>query len=94
VSPATRRDGSDTFKGYLLADFNEAFAVYLGDQTVTPSQLNNDGQCDALQTVTLKTDVTLSKSQKPNNHGHCDGVTLSQGVDPDGWTFNLEDGVS
>ena len=93
VSPATRRDGSDTFKGYLLADFNEAFAVYLGDQTVTPSQLNNDGQCDALQTVTLKTDVTLSESQKPNNHGHGDGVTLSQGLDPDGWTFN-QDGVS
>ena len=94
VSPATRRDGSDTFKGYLLADFNEAFAVYLGDQTVTPSQLNNDGHCDALQTVTRKTNVTVSKLQKPNNHGHCDGVTLSQGVDPDGWTFNLEDGVS
>ena len=68
--------------------------MYLGDQTVTPSQPNNDGQCDALQTVTLKTDVTLSKSQKPNNHGHCDGVTLSQGVNPDRWTFNLEDNVS
>jgi putative DNA primase/helicase len=94
VSPGTRRDGSDTFKGYLLVDFNEAFARYLGDQTVTPSQLNNDGQCDALQTVTLKTDVTLSESQKPNNHGHCDGVTLSQGVNPDRWTFNLEDNVS
>ena len=94
VSPATRRDGPDTFKGYLVSDFNEAFARYLGDQTVTPSQLNNDGQCDALQTVTLKTDVTLSKSQKPNNHGHCDGVTLSQGVNPDRWTFNLEDNVS
>ena len=94
VLPGTRRDGSDTFKGYLLVDFEEAFARYLGDQTVTPSQLNNDGHCDALQTVTPKTDVTVSKSQKPNNHGHCDGVTLSQEVDPDGWTFNLEDGVS
>jgi putative DNA primase/helicase len=91
ISPGTRRDGSDTFKGYLLADFNEAFARYLGDQTVTPSQLNNDGDCDALQTVTLKIDVTDSKSQKPNSYGHCDGVTLSEEVDPDGWTFNLED---
>ena len=86
-----RRDGSETFKGYLLADFNEAFARYLGDQTVTPSQRNNDGHCDALQTVTQNNDVTFSKSQKPNNHGDCNGVTLPQGPDPDGWTFNLED---
>jgi hypothetical protein len=43
-----------------------------------------------LQTVTLKTDATASKLQKPNNHGDCDGVTLSQGVDPDGWTFHLK----
>jgi putative DNA primase/helicase len=94
ISPGTRRDGSDTFKGYLLADFNEAFARYLGDQTVTPSQLNSDGHCDVSQTVTLKPDVTDSKLQKPNNDGPCDGVTLSQEVDPDGWTFNLEEGVA
>ena len=83
-----------TIKGYLVSDFNEAFARYLGDQTVTPSQLNNDGHCDVLQTVTQKTDVTVSNLQKPNGHGHCDGVTLSRGVDPDGGTFNLEDGMS
>jgi putative DNA primase/helicase len=94
ILSGTRRDGSETFKGYLLADFEEAFASYLGDHTVTPSQLNNHGHCDALQSVTPKSDVTVSKLQKPNGHGHCDGVTLSQGVDPDGWTFNLEDSVS
>ena len=92
ISPGTRRDGSETFKGYLLADFDEAFARYLADQTVTPSQLNNDGHCDALQTVTPKIDVTVSKLQKPNNDGHCDGVTVSKALDPDGWTFNLDDG--
>jgi hypothetical protein len=90
ISPGTRRSGADTFKGYLLADFSEAFARYLPDQTVTPSQPNRDGQCDVLQTVTSKTDVTLSKLQKTNGHGHCDGVTLSEEPDPDGWTFNLE----
>lgn len=92
ILPGTRRNGTDTFKGYLFADFSEPFARYLGDQTVTPSQSNNDGRCDAFQCVTLEKDVTVSKSEKPNNDTHCDGVTVSTGVDPDGWTFNLEGG--
>lgn len=90
ISPATRRSGAETFKGYLFADFSEAFARYLSDQTVTASQPNGNEQCDALQTVTPKASVTLSESQKPNGHGHCDDVTVSEGPDPDGWTFNLE----
>jgi hypothetical protein len=90
ITPGTRRSGSDTFKGYLFADFKETFASYLGDQTVTPSQPNSDGHCDASETVTVRTDVTLAKSHKSNNHGGCDDVTLSEGPDPDGWTFNLE----
>ncbi|MGB8576668.1 MAG: DUF3631 domain-containing protein, partial [Pseudolabrys sp.] len=94
IAPGTRREGEDTFKGYLRCDFAQAFATYLPDQTVTPSQPNNHAHCDGLQSVTLKTDVTVSKLQKANNHGHCDGVTLSQAGNPDGWTFNLEDGVS
>jgi Protein of unknown function (DUF3631) len=94
ISPATRRDGAETFKGYLAVDFEEAFARYLRDPTVTALQLNNDALCDTLQTVTPQTDVTDPKLQKTNNDGHCDGVTLSGEIDPDGWTFNLEDGVS
>jgi Protein of unknown function (DUF3631) len=91
ILSGTRRDGSETFKGYLLADFEETFASYLGDQTVTPSQLNNHGHCDALQTVTPKSDVTLSNSQKPNKDGRCDGVTVLKDPDPDGCTFNLDE---
>ena len=75
----TRRAGTDTFKGYLYSDFEEAFSSYLvnsANQTVTPSQRNNDGHCDALQTVTLDEDVTLSKVSQRNNDGHCDGVTV------------------
>jgi hypothetical protein len=79
ILPGTRRSGADTFKGYLRADFDEAFSCYLGTQTVTPSQSNNHGHCDGLQSVTLENDVTVSKSQRPNHHGHCDGVTLSGG---------------
>jgi hypothetical protein len=78
ISPATRRDGAETFKGYLAADFVEAFARYLGDQTVTTSQLNNDGHCDASQSVTPKNVVTLTKTSQLSNDGHCDGVTLSK----------------
>jgi hypothetical protein len=79
IVPRTHRDGEHTFKGYLHRDFHEAFAVYLGDQTVTQSQRNNDGHCDTLQTVTPENLVTLSKASQSNNHGHCDGVTVSNG---------------
>jgi hypothetical protein len=75
ILPSTKRAGSDTFKGYLYSDFTDAFASYLPDQTVTTSQSNNDGHCDALQTVTSESHVTLSKASQPNNDGHCDVVT-------------------
>jgi Protein of unknown function (DUF3631) len=75
IGPGTKRDGVATFKGYLLSDFTEAFATYLPDQTVTPSQPNNDGHCDASQSVTPGGSVTLSKASQPNNDGHCDAVT-------------------
>ena len=80
IAPGTKRDGGHTFKGYLLSDFEEAFATYLPDQTVTPSQPNNGGLCDASQTVTLDRDVTASKASQPNNGGLCDGVTVQTGV--------------
>ena len=92
IAPGTHRDGEYTFKGYLRSDFTDAFATYLPDQTVTPSQLNNGGLCYTSQSVTPKSDVTVSKSQKPNNDGHCYGVTPLPEVDPDGYTFNLDDG--
>lgn len=77
IMPSTKRSGDTTFKGYLHSDFDEAFACYLADQTVTPSQPNNGGHCDASQTVTPDVDVTLSKASQPNNDGYCDGVTVS-----------------
>ena len=77
IAPGTKRDGEATFKGYLLSDFTEAFATYLPPQAVTPSQPNNDGDCDALQSVTSENDVTVSKRNKPNNDGYCDGVTVA-----------------
>jgi putative DNA primase/helicase len=81
ILPGTKRTGSDTFKGYLYSDFADAFASYLPDQTVTSSQPNSHGHCDALQTVTRENLVTLSKTSQPNSHGHCDGVTVSSEKD-------------
>ena len=76
IMPGTKRDGDCTFKGYLLSDFTEAFETYLPDRTVTPSQINDDGRCDALQSVTPDRDVTVSKASQFIEHGHCDGVTV------------------
>ena len=76
ITPSTKREGGCTFKGYLRSDFAEAFESYLSIETVTPSQPNNDGHCDAWQNVTPEDDVTVSKASQPNNDGHCDGVTV------------------
>ena len=89
ITPGTKRDREATFKGYLLSDFREAFATYLPDQTVTPSQPNNDEHCDGLQSVTPENDVTVSKCNKPNNDGHCDGVTVSNPHPPDSEWIDL-----
>ena len=59
TAPRTHRDGEHTFKGYLHRDFDEAFASYLPDQTVTPSQRNNGGHCDTFQSVTPHAYVTV-----------------------------------
>jgi putative DNA primase/helicase len=89
ITPGTKRDGGDTFKGYLLSNFAEAFATYLPDQTVTPSQPSKDGHCDASQSVTTAKPVTLFKTSQPNNSWHCDGVTVGVGVDEEvsEWTL-------
>jgi putative DNA primase/helicase len=77
IAPATRRGGSSTFKGYLLADFAEAFESYLPSETVTPSQSNNDGLYDGSESVTLAPDVTVPNASQPNNDRLCDGVTVA-----------------
>jgi hypothetical protein len=77
ITPGTKRHGSSTFKGYLLADFADAFESYLPNETVTPSQANNDGLCDASESVTLAPDVTVPNASQPNNDGLCDGVTVA-----------------
>jgi hypothetical protein len=90
ILSAAKRHGAEVFKGYLFADFEETFAAYLADahtrdtadppsQSVTALQRNNDGHCNAFESVTQKDDVTLAKTLHRNNHGDCNGVTVSQG---------------
>ena len=77
ITPGTKRHGSSTFKGYLLAAFADAFESYLPNETVTPSQANNDRPYDASESVTLAPYVTVPNASQPNNDGLCDGVTVS-----------------
>ena len=77
LSGTIRLNGGQTAKGYKREDFEDVFLRYLPSPTVTPSQPNNHGHCDALQNVTPDMPVTVSETSQPNNHGLCDGVTVS-----------------
>ena len=77
ILPATKREGSDSFKGYYYSDFKEAFDCYLPDQTVTMSQSNNDGHCDG---------VTVSNGKGASSQHKCDhckqyGATIEVAYD-------------
>src|SRR5262249_24558901 len=68
ILPGTiRLHTGQTAKGYYRSAFEDAFSYYLASQTVTTSQLNNHGHCDALQSVTPEKLVTLSKASQSNN---------------------------
>jgi len=77
LSGTIRLQTGQTAKGYYRSAFEDVFSRYLPLQSVTPSQLNSHGHCDALQSVTAEKLVTLPKPSQLNSHGHCDGVTVS-----------------
>jgi Protein of unknown function (DUF3631) len=85
ITSGTKRDGSSTFKGYLLTDFTEAFESYLPNETVTPSQTNSEGQWDASESVTLASDVTVPNASTLSNDGLCDGVTGTADAEEETW---------
>jgi putative DNA primase/helicase len=77
VSSGTiRLESGQTLKGYMRRDFDDVFERYGLSRTVTPSQANNDRHFRAFGTVTDGHDVTVRNSQKLNNDGLCDGVTV------------------
>jgi putative DNA primase/helicase len=71
----TRRAGGDTFKGYCLRQFDDAFGCYLPSQSVTRSQ----PACESHLRDDLRghatANVTAQKSAKPAPRNNCDRVT-------------------
>jgi hypothetical protein len=89
IAPGSIRIGDDTSKGYLRSQFDDAFRRYLpqgggiegSDILSKPSRRHNRdemGSSYTFQTVTPNPDVTVGKCEKPNNDGHCDGVTVAK----------------
>jgi putative DNA primase/helicase len=78
ISRTIRLSSNQTAKGYYRSDFDDVFGRYLPPQGVTPSQSNNDGHCDALQSVTSQEPVTFQKASQLNSDGDCDVVTYSE----------------
>jgi hypothetical protein len=60
--PAKRRDGDETFRGYSLAAFAEAFARYLPSEVEQTEQPNNDGPEPAKTKVEHAGSVPHSKT--------------------------------
>jgi len=80
IRPGTKRiDGEQTAKGYYLADFDDAFSRYLGQEArFNPSHrhnVDNTGTSASFPSVTTEPSVTVGKCEKLNNGWHCDGVT-------------------
>jgi putative DNA primase/helicase len=80
IAPDTLRIDGLLAKGYELHQFADAFKRYLASQgDFEPLHRN---KCDEIrgsehfQTVTSSSNVTVSKSKKPNNDGHCYEVTI------------------
>jgi hypothetical protein len=85
INPGTKREGSYTFKGYLVSDFDEAFESYLPNEAVTPSQAIIHGLCDASQGATRESEVTVSEASQPNDSRHCYGVTVCTDMEEETW---------
>ncbi len=83
IFPGTIRMGpTDTAKGYMLAQFEEAFTSYLPDtplQTVTPSQVNASAGHGDFQAVTRPPDVTVANRPKAMDTKGCGVVTVEKG---------------
>jgi putative DNA primase/helicase len=77
VAPGTIRTVDNTAKGYKLADFTDAFARYLPEATVTPSQMNEIKGFQGARAVTPIIVVTDRDEQKVNDNKACDGVTAT-----------------
>jgi Protein of unknown function (DUF3631) len=86
VSPQLLRlpDSDDPVRGYQRSQFDEAFERYLSSEGGDPNRYNvtnpeNAGTSALFRGVTGGDNVTVQKSQKPNDDGVCNGVTVQKG---------------
>ncbi len=84
IAPGTKRAGTETFKGYLSADFTEAFRRYLPDTpaegAAKPSHRHNPQEtANSRQSKPSHpgSRVTVCEAEKPQSGATCDGVTVS-----------------
>lgn len=75
IRPGTRRDGAETFKGYSLASFDDAFGRYLVVSSVTPSQTSTGAGFRDIRSVTSAARVTDIETPKASTGAGCDAVT-------------------
>ncbi len=83
----TIRLGDSTCKGYVRAEFQDAFERYVKNeiphtlpiQTVTTTHLPPVKDLQGFQSVTLEGDVTVANRLKSPSAKECDGVTVQNG---------------
>lgn len=69
------RIGIETAKGWPRKAFDDAFARYLSEITVTPTQASNGAACDGIEKRHTQDGVTDSKASQASNGAGCDAVT-------------------
>ncbi len=83
ISPGTIRMGpADTPKGYMLAQFEEAFACYLPDppsQSATAPQVKESAGYSDFQTATRPPDVAVENRPKAAGTKDCGAVAVEKG---------------
>jgi hypothetical protein len=92
IKPKVHRFGGETFRGYDLADFQDAFTRYLPRQGVTPKQTNENKCLDGLRGVTTAESVTDQESFNELESQDCYGVAAREGEGEDEWGDFRENG--
>jgi putative DNA primase/helicase len=90
IVPGTKREGHETFKGYLQKQFADTFSRYLPGNY--PSQSHNpigEPVSGEFPSVTWGSGVTDGKTPKPAPDKNCDGVTAKKGVNSGGKGIDL-----
>jgi putative DNA primase/helicase len=78
ISPRSIREGQEVCRGYLLAQFTDAFTRYLPDTpspSATPLQSNNSNDLDKKSSVTPSLFVADENPPNPLRNNNCNGVT-------------------